>query len=92
MLIGGLLQRTTRTTPLGQVTSLSFGAQSWQALGFGTLIVVSPSQRQAFRKVRYLPYPEQLYLEISRLLRPQEQGGTASQQDGGEELTAQDSS
>ena len=93
MLIGGLLQRTTRTTPLGQVTSLILRRTILgRLLGYGTLIVVSPSQRQAFRKVRYLPYPEQLYLEISRLLRPQEQGGTASQQDGGEELTAQDSS
>jgi len=59
-------------------------------LGYGTLIVTSPGQRRAFRKVRYLPYPEQLYLEISGLLRPEEQSGT-SEQSSGEELTAQDS-
>ena len=41
---------------------------------------------------KYLPYPEQLYLEISGLLRPEEQGGSISQQGGGEEVTVQDSS
>ena len=39
-----------------------------------------------------MPYPEQLYLEISGLLRLGEQGGTISQQGGGEEVTIQDSS
>ena len=93
MLIGGLLRRTAVATPLGQVTGLTLQRTVLgRLLGYGTLIVVSPSSRQAFRKVRYLPYPEQLYLEISRLLRPEEQGGTASQQDGGEEPTVQDSS
>jgi len=92
MLIGGLLRRTAAATPMDQVTGLTLQRTVLgRLLGYGTLIVISPSRRQAFRKVRYLPYPEQLYLEISRLLRPQEQGGTISQQDGGEELTVQDS-
>ena len=92
MLIGGLLRRTAAATPMDQVTGLTLQRTFLgRLLGYGTLIVISPSRRQAFRKVRYLPYSEQLYLEISRLLRPQEQGGTTSQQDGGEELTVQDS-
>jgi hypothetical protein len=60
-------------------------------LGYGTLIVASPGRRQAFRKVRYLPYPEQLYLEISALLWPKEPGGTATPERGSEWMTAYDS-
>ena len=98
VLIGGLLRRTAAATPLDQVTGLTLQRTVLgRLLGYGTLIVTSPSRRQAFRRVRYLPYPEQLYLEISGLLRPEEQGpeeqgGTISQQDGGEEVTGQDSS
>ena len=93
VLIGGLLRRTAAATPLDQVTGLTLQRTVLgRLLGYGTLIVISPSRRQAFRKVRYLPYPEQLYLEISGLLRPEEQGGTTSQQGGAEEAAAQDSS
>jgi len=93
VLIGGLLRRTAAATPLNQVTGLTLQRTVLgRLLGYGTLIVISPSRRQAFRKVRYLPYPEQLYLEISGLLRPEEQGGTTSQQGGAEEAAAQDSS
>ena len=89
MLIGGLLRRTAAATPLDQVTGLTLQRTVLgRLLGYGTLIVTSPSRRQAFRKVRYLPYPEQLYLEISGLLRSQ----AISRQGGGEEVTAQDSS
>jgi hypothetical protein len=38
----------------------------------GSLAIVWPGRRQAFRKVRCLPYPEQLYLEIADLLSPAE--------------------
>jgi hypothetical protein len=93
VLIGGLVCRTAAATPLDQVTGLTLRRTVLgRLLGYGTLIVTSPTRRQAFRKVRYLPYPEQLYLEISSLLRPEEQGGTISQQGGGEGVTAQDSS
>ena len=75
LLIGGLLSRTVAATPLDQVTGLTLQRTVLgRLLGYGTLIVISPSRRQAFRKVRYVPYPEQLYLEISGLLRPREQG------------------
>jgi hypothetical protein len=61
MLIGGLLRRTAAATPLDQVTGLTLRRTVLgRLLGYGTLIVVSPSRRQAFRKARYLPYPDQL--------------------------------
>ena len=93
MLIGGLLRRTAAATPLDQVTGLTLQRTVLgRLLGYGTLIVISPSRRQAFRKVRYLPYPEQLYLEISGLLRPEQQAETIGQQGDGEEVAVQDSS
>ena len=37
-------------------------------LGFGEFIVESAGQEQALSNVKYLPYPEQLYLEVCGLL------------------------
>jgi Bacterial PH domain len=85
VLTGGLLIRTAAAMPLDKVTALTLQRTvPGRLLGYGTLIVTAVSRRQAFRKVRYLPYPEQLYLEISGLLRPQEQSDD-------EGMTAQDS-
>jgi Bacterial PH domain len=76
VLIGGLLCRTAAAARLDQVTGLTLQRTILgRLLGYGTLIITSPGRRQAFRKVRYLPYPEHLYLEISGRLRPQQQGG-----------------
>jgi Bacterial PH domain len=92
MLTCGLLIRTAAATPLDKVTGLTLQRTvAGRLLGYGTLIVTSASRRQAFRKVRYLPYPEQLYLEISGLLWPEEQGDATSQQSDDEGMTAQDS-
>jgi PH (Pleckstrin Homology) domain-containing protein len=93
VLIGGLASRTAAAMPLDKVTGLTLQRTvPGRLLGYGTLIVASPGRRQAFRKVRYLPYPEQLYLEISALLWPEEPGGTVSPEaGGGEGMTANNS-
>jgi hypothetical protein len=92
MLIGGLFIRTAAAMPLKKVTGLTLQRTvPGRLLGYGTLVVTSASQPQAIRNVRYLPYPEQLYLEISALLLQEEQGDTVSQQGDGEGMTAQDS-
>jgi hypothetical protein len=91
---GGLLIRTAAFIPLEKVTGLTLQRTVLgRLLGYGTLIVTSASRHQPFRKVRYLPYPEQLYLEISGLLPQEGQGdtNTISQQVGDEGMTAQDS-
>jgi Bacterial PH domain len=88
----GLASRTAAAMPLDRVTGLTLQRTVLgRLLGYGTLIVASPGRRQAFRKFRYLPYPEQLYLEISALLWPEEPGGTASPEGGSEGMTAYDS-
>ena len=94
VLTGGLLIRTAAFLPLEKVTGLTLQRTVLGRLfGYGTLIVTSASRHQPFRKVRYLPYPEQLYLEISGLLPQERQGdtNTLSQQVGDEGMTAQDS-
>jgi Bacterial PH domain len=92
VLIGGLVSRTATAVPLDRVTGLTLQRTALGRLfGYGTLIVASQGRRQAFRKVRYLPYPEQMYLQISALLWPGEPGGTASPEGAGEEITAYDS-
>ena len=92
VLTGGLLIRTAAFMPLEKVTGLTLQRTVLGRLfGYGTLIVTSASRHQPFRKVRYVPYPEQLYLEISGLLPQEEQGDTISLQTGDEGMTAQDS-
>jgi hypothetical protein len=77
--------------PVDKVTGLTLQRTvPGRLLGYGTLIVTSPGRRQAFRKVRYLPYPEQLYLEIALLLWPEEPDRAVSPESG-EGMTAHDS-
>ena len=65
VVIGGLASRTVAAIPWEKVTGLTLQRTALgRLLGYGTLIVDSPGRRQAFRKIRYVPYPEQLYLEI----------------------------
>jgi len=90
VLTGGLLIRTAAAMPLEKVTGLTLQRTvPGRLLGYGTLIVTSACRRQAFREVRYLPYPEQLYLEISGLLWPEEQGDAMNQHSDDEGMTAQ---
>jgi Bacterial PH domain len=92
MLIHGSFSRTVAAMPMDKVTGLTLQRTVLgRLLGYGTLTVASPGRRQAFRKVRYVPYPEQLYLEISGLLCPEGMEETVSPEGGGEGMTAYDS-
>jgi hypothetical protein len=85
MVIGGLASRTAAAMPVDKVTGLMLQRTvPGRLLGYGTLVVTSPGRRQAFRKVRYLPYPEQLYLEIALVLWPEEPDGAVSPEGGGQ--------
>jgi hypothetical protein len=88
----GLLSRTAAAMPLDKVTGLTLQRTvPGRLLGYGTLIVDCPGRRQVFRKVRYVPYPEQLYLEISGLIWREEMDETAHPAYGGERMTEYDS-
>jgi hypothetical protein len=68
LIISGLLTRTVTSISLNEVQGLTFRRTVLgRLLGYGSLDAVS-ARRRPFRMARYLPYPEQLYLEITSLL------------------------
>jgi Bacterial PH domain len=92
VVIGGLASRAAAAMPADKVTGLTLRRTALgRLLGYGTLIVTSSGRRQAFRKVRYVPYPDQLYLEIAAVLWPGEPDEAVSPEGGGEGMTAHDS-
>jgi uncharacterized membrane protein YdbT with pleckstrin-like domain len=69
LLAQGLLVRKVNMIPLTKVTDMSFQRSPLgQILGYGEFIVESAGQDQALSHVTYLPYPEQLYLEVCGLI------------------------
>ena len=71
LLTTGLLTRKVAMMPLVKVTDMSFQRSSvGRLLGYGEFILESAGQDQAFRTVRFVPYPEQLYLEVCGLIFP----------------------
>jgi uncharacterized membrane protein YdbT with pleckstrin-like domain len=71
LLTSGIITRKVAMIPLAKVTDMSFQRDfQGRLLGYGTFILESAGQDQAFRTVDHLPYPEQLYLEVCGLLFP----------------------
>jgi len=69
LLTTGLVNRTVNMMPLTKVTDMSFKRSAWgRILGYGEFVVESAGQDQALRRIRNLPYPEQLYLEVCGLI------------------------
>jgi uncharacterized membrane protein YdbT with pleckstrin-like domain len=69
MLASGIITRKVNMIPLTKVTDMSFQRSTLgRLLGYGQFILESAGQDQALRIVDYLPYPEQLYLEVCGLI------------------------
>jgi uncharacterized membrane protein YdbT with pleckstrin-like domain len=69
LLATGLVIRKVNMMPLSKVTDMSFQrTTTGRILGYGEFIVESAGQDQALRNVKFLPYPEQLYLEVCGLI------------------------
>ena len=69
LLLTGIVVRKVNMMPLTKVTDMSFQrSATGRILGFGEFIVESAGQDQALSNIKYLPYPEQLYLEVCGLL------------------------
>ena len=89
VLISGLASRTAAAVALDKVTGLTLRRSVLgRILGYGTLVVSFPGRRQALGKIRYVPYPEQIYLEISGLVWPGEEEEAARPVWGGNGMTA----
>ena len=77
--VKGVFTRRVLMMPLKKVTDMSFERSALgRLLGYGKFILESAGQDQALTSVDHVPYPEQLYLEICRLIFP-------SQEDGGDD-------
>jgi len=69
VLTTGVVTRNVNMMPLAKVTDMTFQRSAWgRILGFGKFILESAGQDQALTNVDYLPYPEQLYLEVCGLI------------------------
>jgi uncharacterized membrane protein YdbT with pleckstrin-like domain len=65
----GLLSRRVAMMPMKKVTDMAFERSALgRVLGYGTFILESAGQDQALSRVDYIPYPEQLYLEVCSLM------------------------
>jgi membrane protein YdbS with pleckstrin-like domain len=67
----GLITRRVNMLPLVKVTDVILERNlRGRVLGYGKLTLESAGTFQALGNIDYLPYPEQLYLEISMLIFP----------------------
>jgi hypothetical protein len=69
VLTTGILTHKVNMMPLAKVTDMSFQRSAMgRLLGYGEFILESAGQDQALSNVEYIPYPEQLYLEVCGLI------------------------
>jgi membrane protein YdbS with pleckstrin-like domain len=69
ILANGIVTRKVNMMPLAKVTDMSFQRSPMgRILGYGEFILESAGQDQALSNVDYIPYPEQLYLEVCGLI------------------------
>jgi uncharacterized membrane protein YdbT with pleckstrin-like domain len=78
LLAQGVIVRKVGMLPLAKVTDMSFQRSTiGRILGYGEFIVESAGQDQALRNVKFIPYPEQLYLEVCGLIFKDEEPADA---------------
>ena len=79
VLVQGVIIRKVNMMPLSKVTDMSFQRSTLgRILGYGEFIVESAGQDQALSNVRFIPYPEQLYLEVCGLIFKEDTDGGGS--------------
>jgi uncharacterized membrane protein YdbT with pleckstrin-like domain len=82
VLVSGFMVRKVAMMPLARVTDMSFRRSALgRLLGYGEFIVESAGEEQALRSIDFLPYPEQLYLEVCGLVFPGAVAETQQDQD-----------
>ena len=65
----GIFTRDVAMTPLGQALNLRLRRTTLgRILGYGQFILGPSVKDPAMRRINYLPYPEQLYLEVVALM------------------------
>ena len=67
--VTGFLTRKAAMMPMNKVTDMSFQRSfPGRLMGYGEFIIESAGQNQALDRVRFIPYPEQLYLLVCGML------------------------
>lgn len=67
--VTGFLTRKAAMMPMNKVTDMSFQRSfPGRIMGYGEFIIESAGQNQALDRVRFIPYPEQLYLLVCGML------------------------
>lgn len=75
LLTTGLITRQVNMMPLGKVTDMRFERSLvGRLIGYGTFVMESAGQDQALSRINFVPYPEQLYLEVVGLIFPGKDG------------------
>jgi membrane protein YdbS with pleckstrin-like domain len=65
----GIVTRRVAMMPLIKVTDMSYARPPvGRLLGYGEIVIESAGQDQALRRIRHLPRPDELYLEVCELL------------------------
>jgi len=82
IMVSGFAVRKVAMMPLAKVADMSFQRSALgRLLGYGEFIVESAGEEQALRTIDFLPYPEQLYLEVCGLIFPGAVAETQQDQD-----------
>jgi uncharacterized membrane protein YdbT with pleckstrin-like domain len=69
MLSTGLVTKKVNMNPLPKVTDIEFRRSSTgRFLGYGEFEILAPGMDGRMRNIRFIPYPEQLYLEVCGLM------------------------
>jgi Bacterial PH domain len=69
MISRGLITHNLGMMPLSKVTDLTFQRSlGGRVLGYGTIIVESAGQNQAFERISYVPRPDEVYEALSELI------------------------
>ena len=69
MVVKGVLNRSVLMMPLTKVTDITLNRSVvGQLLGYGQFVTESAGQKQAISNINFMPYPEQLYLEVSSVI------------------------
>jgi len=69
MLVTGLVNRQVSMVPLRKLTDMSLRRSPLgMVLDYGEFVIESAGEAQAMRRIRFLPHPDVLYLQLSELL------------------------
>jgi hypothetical protein len=80
MLVTRLLFTNVEMMPLAKVTDLRLRESIFgRVLGYGEFIIESAGPEQALRRIRFVPHPPQIYLEILSLTFPEKPAAAGPQ-------------